>query len=804
MKSDKKNIKKGITLKTRITISVISLIFLFGILATVAVFFYTKNTITETEKENFEIVTVELSDEIGQIFNFAEAIVEELSSQEAIIEYLDNDEMELQDEYILEHLEHYSIDEIYSAIYIMDSKGLTVASTVESFVGNNYGYRDYFVQAMEGDAGSDVVLGATSKKLGYYFSYPIVNDSDEIIGVAVMKMNPEYVNQFVVSKLDKIGSRLMLVDKEGIIIYSDDPSIIYKSLGIISDQDMADIISSKRFDGINIAPLKYQTMQDSFNSIVEAQVYELYDELDDENEIVSIARINNSSYFIVFEQDADNITASALNISYVISIMVLFAALATGLLVYIIVNRSLKALSKIEEAAISVGEGDFDISIDLKEGSSDLLKLSKSFNDMIMKVKNSRQEIETKVKEQTKELVTKNEFANQQQKAVLNILEDVEEEKTKSEELADDLKKFQLAVDYASDHIVITDVDGIILYANKAVEKITGFTRAEVVGKKAGAKDLWGGLMSKDFYEKFWKTIKIEKKTFSGLVNNIRKNGEKYIAYGSISPVLDDLRNVQFFVGIERDVTKEQQIDKAKTEFVSLASHQLRTPLSTINWYSEMLLDEDVGKLNKEQKEYMNEIYDGNKRMVDLVGALLNVSRIDLGTMAVELEDVKFTEICDSVIKEMIPQTKEKEIKINIDYAKNIPIISADRKLVRIIFQNFISNAVKYTPANGKVEVVIKKDKKYITVSVSDNGYGIPKNQQDKIFTKLFRADNIRKTDTEGTGLGLYIVKSIAEQSGGKVWFDSEENKGTTFYISLPLSGMKATEGTKGLESNTK
>jgi len=366
-----------------------------------------------------------------------------------------------------------------------------------------------------------------------------------------------------------------------------------------------------------------------------------------------------------------------------------------------------------------------------------------------------------------------------------------------AQELTVDLQKFQLAVENASDHIIITNTDGNILYANKAAEIITGYSKKEMLGRKSG--DLWGGKMDKAFYQKMWKTIKEEKKVFVGELTNKRKGGEKYEVQLRISPVLDEKGNEIFFVGIERDITREKQIDKAKTEFVSLASHQLRTPLTSINWYAEMLLSGDAGKLNDDQKQFVNEIHVGNQRMVDLVNALLNVSRIDLGTFAIEPALTNIVEIAKSVLAELKPQIQKKQIKVEEKYDKDMPLIKIDPKLTRIIFQNLLSNAVKYTPVKEKISLNVTKTKKDLLIEVADNGYGIPKSQQSKIFTKLFRADNVQKKDVEGTGLGLYIVKSIIEKSGGKIWFESEENNGTTFFVTVPLSGMKDKKGTKGL-----
>jgi signal transduction histidine kinase len=248
-------------------------------------------------------------------------------------------------------------------------------------------------------------------------------------------------------------------------------------------------------------------------------------------------------------------------------------------------------------------------------------------------------------------------------------------------------------------------------------------------------------------------------------------------------------------IKIFRDITNEREIDKAKTEFVSLASHQLRTPLSAVNWYAEMLLAGDAGELNEKQKKYLDEVYRSNQRMVELVNALLDVSSLELGTF---VSDPKSTDICklaQDVIDEQKPQIDVKKLSFSFLCEESISRIQVDPKHLRMVVQNILSNAVKYTPEGGKIVLSISStDKKNVLLKISDTGYGIPKNQQDKIFTKLFRADNVRDKDTDGTGLGLYIVKSIVENSGGKVWFKSsgeEGNKGTVFYVTLPLDGVK-------------
>lgn len=440
-----------------------------------------------------------------------------------------------------------------------------------------------------------------------------------------------------------------------------------------------------------------------------------------------------------------------------------------------------------------------DLSAKIEVSSHDEIgTFSKAFNFMTEKLRESRENITEKVNAQTKDLEEQKQQLIKQQKKMIHLLEELEDEKSKSDVLAQDLAKFKLAVDYAHDQIVITDPEGTIIYANDSVEQLTGYKPEEVLGQKAGSKANWGGNMPHEFYEKLWKTIKIQKKPFVGEVVNKHKNGSNYIVLATISPVLDNDDNILFFVGLERDITKEKNIDRAKSEFVSLASHQLRTPLSAVNWYTEMLLDGDAGKLNKTLQAYVNEIYTGNQRMIDLVGALLNVSRLELGTFMVEPTKQSLQDIGNEVLKELEPLRRSKEITLIKDFEK-LPEILVDRKLMYIIFQNLTSNALKYTPEHGQVTISLTKLEKHVQLKVVDNGIGIPIGEQKHIFEKLFRASNAKESVIEGTGLGLYIIKAILDSTGGKITAESEAGKGSTFTVLIPLKGMRAKTGTKRL-----
>ncbi|EKD43802.1 MAG: hypothetical protein ACD_72C00110G0001 [uncultured bacterium] len=351
------------------------------------------------------------------------------------------------------------------------------------------------------------------------------------------------------------------------------------------------------------------------------------------------------------------------------------------------------------------------------------------------------------------------------------------------------------------DGVVATDKDGIIIFINNVAGEMLGWDN-NIIGEKleeiSMLADSEGNHVATENHP-LHQSIITKKKIITKDYHFINKDKINIAVYISATPVILKDKIVGA-IEVFRDITKEKEIDKAKSEFVSLASHQLRTPLSTVNWYAEMLLAGDAGTINEEQKKYLQEIYDSNNRMIDLVNCLLNLSRIELGTFVLKPQDVLVTDVVESLLEELAVQVSQKQIKIKKDFQKKIPTIKSDPNLLRIIFQNLLTNAIKYTPEKGSVKVIIQQRPGDMLIEVTDTGYGIPKDQQDKIFTKLYRATNVKDKITDGNGLGLYTAKSIVEQSGGKIWFESEENKGTSFFVVLPLEAPKK-DGVKMLSA---
>jgi len=345
----------------------------------------------------------------------------------------------------------------------------------------------------------------------------------------------------------------------------------------------------------------------------------------------------------------------------------------------------------------------------------------------------------------------------------------------------------KIAVEDASDHVVIADPEGRIVYANKAAEKMTGYTREEMIGH---TPSLWGNLINQknvSSYRRAWDKISKDNPFFSGEVVNQRKNGQKYIADLHISPVYDDDNEIIFYIAMEQDITRLKEIDQAKTEFVSLASHQLRTPLSSILLTSELLLRGVSGGVDETQKAYLKEINTSSKKMAELIDALLNISRIELGTFIIKPETINIIEAVGEITAELKNQTKNKAITIEQKYADDLPTIKFDKNILEMTVENLLTNAIKYSPKGSKIKIEAEKRILDVLIQVADRGCGIRKEDQHKIFTKLFRAENAKIISPDGAGLGLYIVKSLLNKVSAKIWFDSEPNIGTTFYISIPL-----------------
>ena len=254
----------------------------------------------------------------------------------------------------------------------------------------------------------------------------------------------------------------------------------------------------------------------------------------------------------------------------------------------------------------------------------------------------------------------------------------------------------------------------------------------------------------------------------------------------TVSPILLENRPIGA-IEVFRDITVEEEIDKMKSEFISLASHQLRTPLSAIKTYSHMLVDGYMGDITPAQKKSLRTIIGATNRMNELINTLLNITRIESGTIVINARMLRVERAAEEVIKELHLAAAEKNISITMtQVGKLATSVKTDHLILKEIITNLVTNAIKYTTEGGEINIAISGRVKDVMVTVADNGWGIPADSHDQVFSKFFRAQNTVKRETTGTGLGLYLVKGLLERLGGKIWFESEEGKGTKFYFTLP------------------
>lgn len=377
------------------------------------------------------------------------------------------------------------------------------------------------------------------------------------------------------------------------------------------------------------------------------------------------------------------------------------------------------------------------------------------------------------------------------------VFRDITERKTIEFLLQKKAEENQVLIDSVPALVFYKDKENRFLRVNKYLENVTGMPKERLEG--ASLFDLY----SKERAEAYWRDdleVIRSGKPKRNIIEPLETPGGERIMQTDKIPYRDENGNIIGIIGFAIDVTERQRIDRMKSEFVALASHQLRTPLTAIRWIIERLtkVNGKMGKLSKKQRDYLDKVYDSNMRMLQLVQDLLNVSRLEEGNLRVEPRPRQFEDIIAAVIEENKDLAAKRQCGLYFEKPKEkLPMIPLDESLVRQVVGNLLVNAIRYSDPCAQVKIKLEKIAEDYLLAVVDNGIGIPSNEQSRIFTKFFRADRARKMHTEGSGLGLYIVKMIVELSGGKIWFESEENKGTTFYISWPAKGMGERDGGK-------
>src|SRR3990167_3292511 len=348
-------------------------------------------------------------------------------------------------------------------------------------------------------------------------------------------------------------------------------------------------------------------------------------------------------------------------------------------------------------------------------------------------------------------------------KAILNILEDLDEEKKAVErrveertaEIKREKEKLHQLLDLNQEEILMPEVLEEIL----AYYKDTNF-------KESLTRCLNGEVFTLP-------EVETQGKIFEIFFNNLQVK-------------TDGKDDVNYFVLIT-DITDAKLLERSKSELVAVASHQLRTPLTAVRGNIEMLIDESYGPLNEQQHELLSDVDISTARLIGMVNDMLDITKIERGNLDMVLEYVSVKETVDSICSDLADYAKRRGVVIETNIHEGINVYG-DKSRVRQVMQNLIDNAIKYSKGTGVLKVTGIVEGNDAKINFKDNGQGIPKIEQSKIFNRFYRASNVKNNSSSGSGLGLYIVKSIVEQLHGNIRFESEENVGTTFFVTLPTS----------------
>ena len=410
----------------------------------------------------------------------------------------------------------------------------------------------------------------------------------------------------------------------------------------------------------------------------------------------------------------------------------------------------LKPLKNLISAAVNLGSGNYNARADIR--SNDEFEIvGKSFNLMADKIKQSFENLE-----------------HQKNTATL--------EKNKLEEILSTI----------IDGIIALDFNKNIILINKSAEEITGFTKQEMLGypleKLVHLFSDQEEILQKAYCQP----------TFNQTAKLIGKDGKQTKVNFSTAQLEQTTQTGVNCILILHDIAKEEDLEKMKLDFVSMASHELRTPLTSIIGYLSVFLNENKDKVEKEEMALLEKSLTSSQQLLVLVQNLLSVNKIERDQMSVFAQPLDYLPIITKVVDDLKTQAIQKNIILNFILPNALPKVMGDSIRLPEVITNLVANAINFTDTGGKIEVSINSSPNEITTTISDTGIGIPKEALPHLFNKFFRVSNQTQQASKGTGLGLYIAKSIIEKLGGKIWVESEGGKGSRFSFTLPIAEIQS------------
>lgn len=556
---------------------------------------------------------------------------------------------------------------------------------------------------------------------------PIFANKNTVIGVT--KMQIELTKLWDIIARIKFGSYgyAYIVDNEGRLIAHPDQSYLAKRPILLSRK----LIDAALHNKLN------QLKPDDSIYINEKNT-----------EVIGQAmKIIATDWIVIFEQPTSE-AYSFLTYMRNLFIFTLIASLFLLLLVSLFLSESLtRPIRRLQEATKLIEQGTLGTNISLKSGD-ETESLANSFNKMMDKLL------------QREQLLKK------------------------------ERNEMEILLQSLSDGVIVVDKNNNIVLLNKAAERITELQMKHALGKHIDAVfPLQDDEVQIKFQDYRWQIDNLQPKLKLKGLQFIVNPEKKVILSLTVSPVFFEDSTQYGWIVTFHDITKLQELDDMKLDFVSMAAHELRTPLTAIRGYTSLLKDEYTEKLDDQGKMYMNRLLVSTKNLAGLIDNLLNVSRIERNTFKVELAPMDLVDIIKRTITNLTEQaqTRQQELLFTPPSEK-LPPVLADKSRIEQVLTNLLANAISYTPEKGTIEVLIRQKGAFLETSVKDNGIGIPPEALPKLFTKFFRVTGILEQGSKGTGLGLFITKSIVELHKGEIHVESDQGKGSTFIFTLPLA----------------
>jgi len=689
----------------------------------------------------------------------------------------------------------------FREFFILDLSGLAVVSTDNLQENKNFSDKDYYLNGLKAVYVSNFYYVQDTKKTGLTISMPLTNNENVTIGVLVGVIDLQGISEimseraglgisgetFLVNNYHFPITALKFTTKEAMPVpISTDP--VNYCLNGNSGQ-----IYAKDYRGVNVIAV-YNWLED-FDACLIAKY--------DRNE--ALALFYDLTEKIIF-----------------FSILIIFLVILLG---YLLLKTIVDPIKKLRDGVQIIKNGDLDHRVGT-ESNDEIGHLSRDFDKMTSAIKESRVEINRKVEDQTKEIIRKNNDIEKQRLAILNVLEDVSQERDQSTKERD---KIDTILKSLGDGVLVVDNEQKVEFLNPAAEELTGWSLAAAQGTFAEKVfNIYDEASMKKRESPIAAALKTGK--ISILSNHTvlkTKDGQIIPIADSAAPVKDSENNINGAVLVFRDMIQERineekiihakasleelnkeldlkveqktkelrkafdelkGLDAMKDEFLNISAHELKTPLTSIIGLSQLIMLKKQGGVNIKQKKSLSIIFNEANRLLGIIKKILGITRIEAKKAIFNMQKMDVCQLVPKVIESLQSLAKNNDVSIVHKCSSSRALVSADPDRIQEVIYNLIDNALKFSPPKSKIFVSSEIEKGLFIFSVKDQGPGIDPNKKDKLFQKFSQLDTGFARKQEGTGLGLYICKIILENMKGKIWVESVPGQGATFKFSLPLA----------------